>query len=80
MVHCWCSRVPRHRAPGAVLQNHVLGLNLRASNGLLSPANAEWVHFIWNWGVLLAIVALLVSGRLRNVWVRAAHLDSGPHR
>jgi len=49
-------------------QNHVLGLNLRASNGLLSPANAEWVHFIWNWGVLLTIVALIVSGRLRNVF------------
>ena len=48
-------------------QNHVLGLNLRASNGLLSPANAEWVHFIWNWAVLLTIVALMVSGHLRNV-------------
>ena len=50
-----------------LLQNHVLGLNLRASNGLLSPANAEWVHFIWNWGVLLTIVALMVSGHLRNI-------------
>ena len=49
-------------------QNHVLGLNLRASNGLLSPANAEWVHFIWNWAVLLTIVALIASGRLRNVF------------
>jgi hypothetical protein len=49
-------------------QNHVLGLNLRASNGLLSPANAEWVHFIWNWAVLLTIVALMVSGNLRNIF------------
>ena len=49
-------------------QNHVLGLNLRASNGLISPANAEWVHFVWNWGVLLTIVALMVSGQLRNIF------------
>jgi hypothetical protein len=38
-----------------------------ASTGLLSPANAEWVHFVWNWLVLLIVIAL-VAGRMRGVW------------
>jgi hypothetical protein len=41
---------------------------MRQSSGLLSPANAEWVHFVWNWSVLLAVV-LLLRGGVRNVWV-----------
>jgi len=49
------------------VQYHMLYLTMRQSNGLLSPANAEWVHFVWNWLVLLA-VALLVLGGLRNGW------------
>jgi hypothetical protein len=48
-------------------QYHALDWSLRASNGLLSPANAEWVHFVWNWMVLL-IVILLVGGGMRNRW------------
>jgi hypothetical protein len=39
----------------------------RASTGLLSAANAEWVHFLWNWIVLLALIALLRGG-MRNAW------------
>lgn len=49
------------------VQNHLLGWSLRASTGLLSPANAEWVHFVWNWLVLLAVIALLRGG-MRNLW------------
>ncbi|HXV42697.1 MAG TPA: hypothetical protein VEC96_06510 [Anaerolineae bacterium] len=48
-------------------QYHTLNWSLRASTGLLSPANAEWVHFIWNWMVVL-IVILLVRGGMRNRW------------
>jgi hypothetical protein len=48
-------------------QYYVLDWSLRASNGLLSPANAEWVHFVWNWMVML-IVILLVWGGMRNRW------------
>jgi hypothetical protein len=48
-------------------QYHTLNWSLRASTGLLSPANAEWVHFVWNWMVVL-IVILLVWGGLRNRW------------
>jgi hypothetical protein len=49
------------------LQFHVLNWSARTSTGLLSPANAEWVHFIWNWLVLLAVIGLALGG-MRNVW------------
>ena len=40
---------------------------LRLSNGLLSPANSEWVHFVWNWLVLLTVIVLFVRG-MRGWW------------
>ena len=49
------------------LQYHVLFWSMRQSSGLISPANAEWVHFVWNWGVLISVI-FLVRGGLRNVW------------
>lgn len=49
------------------VQYHGLYWTARQSNGLLSPANAEWVHFIWNWWVLITVVILLRSG-MRNPW------------
>jgi len=49
------------------LQFHVLNWSARASTGLLSAANAEWVHFVWNWLVLLVVIALLRGG-MRSVW------------
>ncbi len=48
-------------------QYHILYWTARQSTGLVSPANAEWVHFVWNWGVLI-IVAVLIWGGLRNFW------------
>lgn len=48
-------------------QYHLLHWSARAATGLLSPANAEWVHFVWNWLVLLAVVAL-IRGGMRNGW------------
>jgi hypothetical protein len=50
------------------VQYHLLGWELRAAVGLLSPANAEWVHFVWNWLVLLAVVFLIIRG-VRNPWM-----------
>jgi hypothetical protein len=50
------------------VQYHLLGWELRASVGLLSPANAEWVHFVWNWLVLLTVIFLMVRG-VRNPWM-----------
>ena len=49
------------------VQYYLLGWPMRQSNGLLSAANAEWVHFVWNWGVLLAVIGL-VRGGIRNGW------------
>jgi len=49
------------------VQYHLLYWPMRQSSGLLSPANAEWVHFIWNWLVLLVVVALVMGG-MRNFW------------
>lgn len=51
-------------------QYHILYWSMRSSNGLLSPANAEWVHFVWNWIVLVCIVAL-IGGGMRGPWAWA---------
>ncbi|HMP42713.1 MAG TPA: hypothetical protein PKA05_20200, partial [Roseiflexaceae bacterium] len=47
------------------VQYYVLYLPARQSSGLISAANSEWVHFIWNWGVLL-VVALLWQRGMRG--------------
>jgi len=49
------------------IQFHMLNWSARDSTGLLSPANAEWVHFVWNWIVLIAVLCLLRGG-MRNIW------------
>jgi hypothetical protein len=49
-------------------QYYLLFLPARQSNGLISAANAEWVHFVWNWTVLIFVVAL-IRGGIRNPWV-----------
>lgn len=49
-------------------QYHLLYWTMRQSNGLLSPANAEWVHFVWNWGVLIFVIVLMRGG-MRNGWM-----------
>lgn len=50
-----------------MVQYHLLGWPPFASSGLISAANAEWVHFVWNWGVV-AVVAYLVWSGMRNSW------------
>ena len=49
------------------LQYHVLYWTMRKSTGLVSAANAEWVHFVWNWAVWIT-VGLLIRGGMRNPW------------
>ncbi len=49
------------------VQRHVLHRPLRTSNGLLSPANSEWVHFVWNWLVVAGVVVLFSRG-MRSWW------------
>jgi len=49
------------------LQYHAFGYTLRASTGLISAADTELVHFVWNWGVLLVMIRLYILG-MRNPW------------
>ncbi|HRC76679.1 MAG TPA: hypothetical protein PLO33_13470 [Kouleothrix sp.] len=60
------------------LQYHVLNWSARASTGLLSPANSEWVHFVWNWTVLVLVVALIAGG-MRNRWAWLLLLWAAAH-
>lgn len=50
------------------IQYHLLLWTMRESSGLLSPANAEWVHFVWNW-LVLASGIILWRGGVRNRWM-----------
>ncbi len=59
-------------------QRHVLGEPLRLSNGLLSPANSEWVHFVWNWSVVAAVGYLFARG-MRGFWGWAALIWATAH-
>jgi hypothetical protein len=49
------------------VQYHILRWPSFVSGGLISTLNAEWVHFIWNWAVLLTVI-YLVRGGMRNPW------------
>jgi hypothetical protein len=49
------------------VQYYILYLPARQSTGLISAANAEWVHFVWNWAVLIVVLGL-VRGGVRNFW------------
>ena len=59
-------------------QYHLLNWTLRASSGILSPANSEWVHFIWNWLVFLGVVFLIRAG-WRNQWAWLLFLIAAAH-
>ena len=48
------------------VEYHVLFWTPRQSNGLLSPANSEWVHFVWNWGVLICVSILIFKGKVHS--------------
>jgi hypothetical protein len=50
------------------VQYHMLDWPLKAASGIISPLNAEIVHFSWNLAVLLVVVWLGVAG-LRNRWM-----------
>jgi hypothetical protein len=60
------------------LQYHVLGWPLKASSGLISPLNAEIVHFSWNVMVLLVVIYLIGAG-LRNLWMWLLLLWAAAH-
>ena len=51
-----------------VTQLRILGLSGEHAHGVFGALDIEWVHFVWNAWVLVAIVALLL-GRQRNLWL-----------
>jgi hypothetical protein len=60
------------------IQFHLLRWPFWQSSGLISPANAEWVHFVWNWLVLLTVIYLVRSG-MRNIWAWLLLAWAGAH-
>ncbi len=60
------------------LQYHVLGWQPKDAGGLISPLNAEVVHFVWNWSIVV-IVAYLWGQGLRNLWIYPLFLWSLAH-
>lgn len=60
------------------VQYHLLGWELKVSSGLISPLNAEIVHFTWNVGVLLAVSYLFISG-MRTPRMALLLLWAGAH-
>jgi hypothetical protein len=50
-----------------MIQYHILKWPPFASSGLISAANSEWVHFVWNW-LVVAMLVYLVRGGMRNPW------------
>lgn len=60
------------------LQFHWLGWLPQRSSGLISAANAEWVHFVWNWSVVAAVL-YIVAGGMRNRWAWLLLLWSTAH-
>lgn len=55
------------------IQYHILRWPFFTASGIISAANAEWVHFGWNW-IVLIIMSILVKGGLRNrfAWLMLA--------
>lgn len=53
-----------------VVQYYLLGWPAGRSLGLVTAANAEWLHFAWNAGVLAGVIFLFAKG-LRNKWMVA---------
>jgi hypothetical protein len=61
-----------------MIEYHLLKWPPFASSGLVSAANAEWIHFVWNWAVVAAIV-YLVRGGMRDVWAWLLLLWAASH-
>jgi hypothetical protein len=56
------------------VQFHLLHWPPQRASGLLAPANAEVVHFIWNWSVAIVVAYVLLAGlRSRWGWVLLAY-------
>jgi hypothetical protein len=61
-----------------MVQIHVLHLGRGHTHGIFGALDIEWVHFIWNTWILVAIV-LLVRRFRRNPWLWASLAIAGWH-
>ena len=61
-----------------MVQIHLLGAQGPAAGGIIGPLNTEWVHFVWNTWVVLAVLVLL-RRYPANAWLWATLLLSGWH-
>ncbi len=60
------------------VQYHVLAWQPKDAGGLISPLNAEVVHFVWNWSIVIS-VGYLWRQHLRNIWIYPLFLWSLAH-
>ena len=61
-----------------MVQIHILGLSGPPARGVVGQLDIEWVHFIWNAWVLLALVILVPRFR-GNWWLIGVALFAGWH-
>jgi hypothetical protein len=61
-----------------MIQIHMLGLSGAAASGIFGALNVEWVHFVWNTWVIVA-VAVLLRRYPENRWVWLTALFAGWH-
>ncbi len=61
-----------------MVQIHVLGLSGPAARGVFGALDIEWVHFLWNTWVLIAVLLLVYRFR-RNAWLWATVVLAGWH-
>lgn len=61
-----------------MVQLHVLNLGPGHTHGIFGALDIEWVHFIWNTWILVAVV-LLVRRFRRNPWLWASLAIAGWH-
>jgi hypothetical protein len=61
-----------------MIQIHLLGLQGAAARGIFGSLDIEWVHFVWNTWVLIAVLVLLRPYG-RSGWLRLTLLLTGWH-
>jgi hypothetical protein len=61
-----------------MVQIHVLHLSGAAAQGIVGQLNIEWVHFVWNAVILVALLTLLPHFRT-NAWLIAVTPLAGWH-
>ena len=61
-----------------MVQIHVLGLQGADASGVFGVFDIEWVHFIWNVGVLVGVL-LLMPRNPRNRWLQLTAIISAWH-